>query len=103
LNIWSTSETYDCAMMSDRKPVPASRVRTQPTHPSMAVIPDVREDEEQSVKMQEMINLLVAGGYFRARIKGLNNFDKVFISLSFVCSLHHFNSSFVSITRWWEA
>jgi hypothetical protein len=38
---------------------------------------DVREDEEQMIKMQEIIDLLVAGGYFRARIKGLNNFDKV--------------------------
>lgn len=40
---------------------------------------DVREDEEQMVKMQEIIDLLLAGGYFRARIKGLHNFDKVFI------------------------
>ncbi|XP_071575833.1 coiled-coil domain-containing protein 93 isoform X2 [Temnothorax nylanderi] len=38
---------------------------------------DVREDEEQTTKFQEIINLLVAAGYFRARIKGLSNFDKV--------------------------
>ncbi|KAJ8977686.1 hypothetical protein NQ317_000450 [Molorchus minor] len=38
---------------------------------------DVREDEEQSVKLQEIIDLLVAAGYFRARIKGLSAFDKV--------------------------
>ncbi|XP_015834101.2 coiled-coil domain-containing protein 93 [Tribolium castaneum] len=38
---------------------------------------DVREDEEQSVKLQEIIDLLVAAGYFRARIKGLSPFDKV--------------------------
>ncbi|CAH0547662.1 unnamed protein product [Brassicogethes aeneus] len=38
---------------------------------------EVREDEEQSVKFQEIIDLLVAAGYFRARIKGLSPFDKV--------------------------
>ncbi|XP_015185937.1 PREDICTED: coiled-coil domain-containing protein 93 isoform X1 [Polistes dominula] len=38
---------------------------------------DIREDEEQTKKLQEIIDLLVAAGYFRARIKGLSNFDKV--------------------------
>lgn len=38
---------------------------------------DIREDEEQNVKLQEIIDLLVAAGYFRARIKGLSSFDKV--------------------------
>ncbi|XP_063925320.1 coiled-coil domain-containing protein 93 [Zophobas morio] len=38
---------------------------------------EVREDEEQGVKLQEIIDLLVAAGYFRARIKGLQPFDKV--------------------------
>jgi hypothetical protein len=37
----------------------------------------VREDEEQKVKLQEIVDLLVAAGYFRARIKGLSSFDKV--------------------------
>jgi len=37
----------------------------------------VREDEEQKIKLQEIIDLLVAAGYFRARIKGLSSFDKV--------------------------
>nr|CAD7444072.1 unnamed protein product [Timema bartmani] len=37
---------------------------------------EVREDEEQKVKLQEIIDLLVAAGYFRARIKGLSSFDK---------------------------
>lgn len=37
----------------------------------------MREDEEQSVKLQEIVDLLVAAGYFRARIKGLSSFDKV--------------------------
>ncbi|XP_063239484.1 coiled-coil domain-containing protein 93 isoform X2 [Bacillus rossius redtenbacheri] len=41
------------------------------------VQPDVREDEEQRAKQQEIIDLLVAAGYFRARIKGLSAFDKV--------------------------
>ena len=38
---------------------------------------DVREDEEQNVKLRESIDLLLAAGYFRARIKGLTPFDKV--------------------------
>ncbi|XP_017762463.1 PREDICTED: coiled-coil domain-containing protein 93 isoform X2 [Eufriesea mexicana] len=38
---------------------------------------DVREDEEQTKKFQDIIDLLLAAGYFRARIKGLSNFDKV--------------------------
>ncbi|XP_043485643.1 coiled-coil domain-containing protein 93 isoform X1 [Polistes fuscatus] len=38
---------------------------------------DIREDEEQTKKLQEIIDFLVAAGYFRARIKGLSNFDKV--------------------------
>ncbi|XP_075685094.1 coiled-coil domain-containing protein 93 isoform X2 [Rhinoderma darwinii] len=36
-----------------------------------------REDEEQQVKLVEILELLVAAGYFRARIKGLSPFDKV--------------------------
>lgn len=38
---------------------------------------DIREDEEQGIKLQETIDLLLAAGYFRARIKGLSSFDKV--------------------------
>lgn len=38
---------------------------------------DVREDEEQTVKLEEIIEMLVSAGYYRARIKGLANFDKV--------------------------
>jgi hypothetical protein len=33
--------------------------------------------EEQERKYQEIIELLLAGGYFRARIQGLSQFDKV--------------------------
>lgn len=36
-----------------------------------------REDEEQNVKLAEILELLLAAGYFRARIKGLSPFDKV--------------------------
>jgi len=38
---------------------------------------DIREDEEQSKKLDEIIQLLLAAGYFRARIKGLSAFDKI--------------------------
>lgn len=37
-----------------------------------------RIDEEQVVKFNEIIEILLAGGYFRARISGLSPFDKVF-------------------------
>jgi len=47
---------------------------------------ETREDEEQNVKMAETIELLLAAGYFRARIKGLSPFDKVhcWIIISFI-------------------
>lgn len=38
---------------------------------------ETREDEEQSQKLSEIIDILIAAGYFRARIKGLSPFDKV--------------------------
>eukprot|EP00040_Diaphanoeca_grandis_P039020 m.257943 g.257943 ORF g.257943 m.257943 type:complete len:626 (-) comp35923_c0_seq1:543-2420(-) len=38
---------------------------------------DIREDEEQQTKLDEIIQLLLAAGYFRARIKGLSAFDKI--------------------------
>ena len=38
---------------------------------------DIKEDEEQNVKLQQTIELLLTAGYFRARIKGLSPFDKV--------------------------
>ena len=37
----------------------------------------MREDEEQKVKLTQTVELLLAAGYFRARIKGLSDFDKV--------------------------
>ncbi|KAH0540211.1 coiled-coil domain-containing protein 93-like isoform X2 [Cotesia glomerata] len=39
--------------------------------------PDICNDNEQTIKFNEIVDLLVAAGYFRARIKGLSNFDKV--------------------------
>lgn len=42
---------------------------------------ETREDEEQSVKLTEILELLLAAGYFRARIKGLSPFDKVYAGL----------------------
>ncbi|CAD6219643.1 GSCOCG00011518001-RA-CDS [Cotesia congregata] len=39
--------------------------------------PDICNDNEQTIKFNELVDLLVAAGYFRARIKGLSNFDKV--------------------------
>ncbi|XP_019715374.1 coiled-coil domain-containing protein 93 [Hippocampus comes] len=38
---------------------------------------EAREDEEQCIKLAEILELLLAAGYFRARIKGLSSFDKV--------------------------
>jgi hypothetical protein len=36
-----------------------------------------RIDEEQTQKFNEIVEILLAGGYFRARISGLSPFDKV--------------------------
>lgn len=47
----------------------------------------MREDEEQKIKLQEIINLLVAAGYFRARIKGLSSFDKVMCKYNEHCGM----------------
>lgn len=38
---------------------------------------ECREDEEQNLKQQAIFDILVAAGYFRARIKGLSAFDKI--------------------------
>uniref|UniRef100_A0A8C9VJC2 Coiled-coil domain-containing protein 93 n=1 Tax=Scleropages formosus TaxID=113540 RepID=A0A8C9VJC2_SCLFO len=38
---------------------------------------ETREDEEQTAKLADILELLLAAGYFRARIKGLSPFDKV--------------------------
>ncbi|XP_076328201.1 coiled-coil domain-containing protein 93-like isoform X2 [Tachypleus tridentatus] len=38
---------------------------------------ETKVDEEQQVKLEETVELLLAAGYFRARIKGLSPFDKI--------------------------
>lgn len=38
---------------------------------------EIREDEEQTSKQLEIFDLLVAAGYFRAKIKGISPFDKI--------------------------
>lgn len=40
-------------------------------------MPDERQDAEQAAKHQEIMDILIAAGYFRARIKGLSPFDKI--------------------------
>ncbi|XP_023011569.2 coiled-coil domain-containing protein 93 isoform X2 [Leptinotarsa decemlineata] len=55
----------------------AKRLPTRQEGDGHEIEVEVREDEEQSVKLQEIIDILVAAGYFRARIKGLSPFDKV--------------------------
>uniref|UniRef100_A0A8B7V058 Coiled-coil domain-containing protein 93 homolog n=1 Tax=Castor canadensis TaxID=51338 RepID=A0A8B7V058_CASCN len=61
---------------SQRQP---SRIMGLPKGSEGPSLPEVetREDEEQNVKLTEILELLVAAGYFRARIKGLSPFDKV--------------------------
>ena len=50
---------------------------------------ETREDEEQNVKENQIIDLLLAAGYFRARIKGLTPFDKVITGLN----INNFNGN----------
>uniref|UniRef100_A0A914VHC9 Coiled-coil domain-containing protein 93 n=1 Tax=Plectus sambesii TaxID=2011161 RepID=A0A914VHC9_9BILA len=52
---------------------------------------DIREDEEQNVKLLETVELLTAAGYFRARIKGLTAFDKVVGGMVWCISLCNFD------------
>lgn len=46
---------------------------------SLIISPQVerREDEEQKRKEQEIIDILVGAGYYRAHIQGLSIFDKI--------------------------
>ncbi|CAJ0586880.1 unnamed protein product, partial [Mesorhabditis spiculigera] len=43
----------------------------------MESIKDELKDEEERAKLQDCVDLLVAAGYFRARVKGLSAFDRV--------------------------
>ncbi|XP_068602312.1 coiled-coil domain-containing protein 93 isoform X2 [Brachionichthys hirsutus] len=56
---------------------PGSKIGAQYDQEGNVVQVETREDEEQSVKLAEILELLLAAGYFRARIKGLSPFDKV--------------------------
>ncbi|XP_072029875.1 coiled-coil domain-containing protein 93-like [Amphiura filiformis] len=56
---------------------PSSKLRVVYDTEGREIEVETREDEEQSEKLQETIELLLAAGYFRARIKGLSPFDKV--------------------------
>ena len=50
-----------------------------------------RVDDEQQQKFREIIDLLVAAGYFRARIQGLSPFDKVVGGLVWCITICNFN------------
>lgn len=52
---------------------------------------DIREDEDQSVKLSEIVELLVAAGYFRARIKGLSPFDKIVGGMTWCIEMCNFD------------
>ncbi|XP_055008214.1 LOW QUALITY PROTEIN: coiled-coil domain-containing protein 93 [Boleophthalmus pectinirostris] len=54
-----------------------SKINAQYDQDGNIIQVETREDEEQSVKLAEILELLLAAGYFRARIKGLSPFDKV--------------------------
>lgn len=38
---------------------------------------DIREDEERLVKLAEIVDILFSAGYYRAKIQGLDHFDKI--------------------------
>lgn len=52
---------------------------------------ETREDEEQNIKMAETVELLLAAGYFRARIKVLSPFDKVVGGMTWCISVCDFD------------
>ncbi|KAJ3591949.1 hypothetical protein NHX12_007079 [Muraenolepis orangiensis] len=56
---------------------PGSKIGAQYDQEGNLIQVETREDEEQNVKLSEILELLLAAGYFRARIKGLSPFDKV--------------------------
>nr|XP_033802434.1 coiled-coil domain-containing protein 93 [Geotrypetes seraphini] len=57
----------------------------------MSLKVEIREDEEQNIKLAEILELLVAAGYFRARIKGLSPFDKVVGGLTWCITTCNFD------------
>ncbi|GLH04549.1 Coiled-coil domain-containing protein 93 [Gryllus bimaculatus] len=59
------------------RPKSSAKLSTRIDAEGKEVEVEAREDEEQKLKLHEIIDVLVAAGYFRARIKGLSPFDKV--------------------------
>ena len=60
---------------------------------------DIREDEEQEIKCQEVMELFLTAGYFRARIKVINTWFRLFLIIQQVISakikrMTHFNVVF---------
>lgn len=72
----STSKTTTSFPIADRRKTDNEKVINVDAKGRLLSF-DVREDEEQVEKLQQIIDLLVTAGYFRARIKGLSPFDKV--------------------------
>ena len=50
-----------------------------------------REDTEQTDKYSQIVDLLVAAGYFRARIKGLSPFDQVHDNQIRICLFMYYD------------
>ena len=63
---------------------------------------DLREDEESKEKFGQIIDLLLAAGYFRARISTLPPFDKVIAELlpMVSCLKHLLTIKAVKILFW---
>lgn len=57
---------------------------------------DIRQDEEQEKKGQEIIDLLVAAGYFRARIKVMHSQNK---QDKFSHFYNHISRDFLTLTK----
>jgi hypothetical protein len=55
----------------------ANRLRSADGAPSENASAGLSTDSDQQLKYEEIISLLLAGGYFRARISTLDPFDKV--------------------------
>ena len=55
------------------------------------VVVEARADSEQEQKYREIVDLLVAAGYFRARIQGLSPFDQVVGGLVWCITICNFN------------
>ncbi|XP_031631503.1 protein furry isoform X3 [Contarinia nasturtii] len=81
--------------MSDRdcfsKVLPNIELATRFDADGKEVQVEQREDEEQNAKQQDIFDILVAAGYFRARIKGLSAFDKIVGGMTWCISACDYN------------